>query len=178
MPQFHLTRPVRNLEPMLEVFRLAPRRAATLHMWRCVIPPDRSACDPSRSGGYAGRWHHPADSEALYSAATEDVASLEAMDRRLPGVYPAKMAPLEISGRAVLRLANVADRLRWPLEHLLSDGLGYARAIIVGVMACRAGVDVLIVPSARRPDVDVAVCYMRHAPQITEGLGHRLTITV
>ena len=178
MPRFHLDRRVRNLERVLEVFRLAPRRDMILYMWRCVVPADWPANDASRSRNYAGRWHHPADSEALYCAATPELATAEATDRRLPGVYQATMAPLELHGRQVVRLEDVASRLPWSLEHLLSDGLGYARAILVGVMACRTGIDILVAPSARQRGAEIAVCFMKHDPFITVGDGYRTTLIV
>jgi hypothetical protein len=33
-------------------------------------------------------------------------------------------------------------------------------------MACGAGIDILVVPSARYPGADCAVCFMRHHPTI------------
>jgi len=102
MSQFHLHRPVRNLESVLEVFRLARRHRQTLETWRCVIPPDWPPADARRSARYAGRWHHPADSEALYSAGTSAVASEEATDRLLPGTYLATLARLELRGSQVV----------------------------------------------------------------------------
>lgn len=134
-------------------------------MWR-VVDADRSPTDASRSARYAGRWHHPAESLAVYTASTRAAAIEEARDLRLPGVYPVTVAHLAISDRRVISLPDVADRLRWPLAHLLEDGRGYFRAILVGTMACRAGVDVLMVPSARDPGADCAVCFMRHRPTI------------
>jgi len=178
MSQFHLHRPVRNLESVLEVFHLARRHRQTLETWRCAIPADWPPADASRSARYAGRWHHPADSEALYSAGTSAVASEEATDRLLPGTYLATLARLELRGSQVVFLREVVHKLPWTLDHLLADGLGYARAIVVGTMACRTGVDILVVPSARQPTIDVAVCFMVHQPSIrvTERVPTRLVI--
>lgn len=122
--------------------------------------------DASRSGRYAGRWHHPAESLALYTASTRRTAMEEAQDLRLPGLYPVTVAQLAITGKLVVLLSELADRLPWPLEHLLEDGRGYLRAILVGTMACRTGVDVLLVPSARDPNTTCAVCFLRHRPTI------------
>jgi len=75
-------------------------------------------------------------------------------------------------------LREIVHKLPWTLEHLLADGLGYARAIVVGTMACRTGVDILVVPSARQPTIDVAVCFMVHRPSIrvTERVPTRVVI--
>jgi len=168
-----LDRAPQYLGGLLEVFRNAPHTAATFTMWRCIqVPPSpaarRSPIDSSRSREYAGRWHHPAESEALYTAATQDIALIEATVHLRPGEDPItfRIAQLRISGQHTLRLADLAPQLRWPIDHLLGDGKGYIRAIFVGTAACRAGVDVLIVPSAQAPQTDCAVCYMRHAPTI------------
>ncbi len=158
---------------MLEVFSNALLAAATFNMWRCVeVPPSpnvrRSPIDSNRSRSYAGRWHHPAESEALYTAAAQDIAIIEAAAHLRPGDDPItfEIAQLRIGGQQTTRLRDVSPQLRWPIHHLLEDGRGYIRAIFVGTAACRAGVDVLIVPSAQVPQVECAVCYMRHAPVI------------
>ncbi len=147
--------------------------AATFTMWRCVeVPPSpkarRNPTDSSRSRGYAGRWHHPAESEALYTAAAQDIAIIEAAAHLRPADDPItfEIAQLCISGQHIVRLRDVSPQLRWPIDHLLEDGKGYIRAIFVGTAACRAGVDVLIVPSAQVSKAECAVCYVRHAPKI------------
>lgn len=105
-------------------------------MWR-VVDAGRSPTDASRSARYAGRWHHPAESLALYTASTRAVGMEEARDLRLSSVYPVTVAQLVIGGQRVVSLADVVDRLQWSLAHLLEDGRGYSRAILVGMMACR-----------------------------------------
>jgi hypothetical protein len=91
----------------------------------------------------------------------------EASEHFPPGDTPVTVAELQLSGKRVLRLESVADDLRWSLAHLLDDGRGYLRAILVGTEACRAGIDILEVPSASDPRLHCAVCFMRHRPQIT-----------
>ncbi|GEM_PF-5772935 len=149
------------------MFADAPSAAATLTMYRCV-EASRSPADASRSATYAGRWHHPAESLALYAADDPDLSIAEWAGHVRPGVQEADVSigHLSIVGARVVRLADVAAHLRWPVGHLLDDGVGYMRAILVGTAACRAGVDVLLVPSAANPARLCAVCYMRHRPRI------------
>ncbi len=162
-----LDRAPRYLGGLQDVFLAAPRAALTVMMWRCVEEP----LDPissARSQRYAGRWHHPAETQALYTAATDAVAIVEAADHLRPGIDPVtfRVAHLRITGQQVVRLDDVAARLPWPISHLLDEGAGYARAILVGTAACRAGVDVLIVPSAQASQYACAVCFTRHAARV------------
>lgn len=140
-------------------------------MWQCVpnIPGEepRSPTDGNKSAAYAGRWHHPAETLALYKAETRGLAMSEAAEHFLPGHTPVTVAELQLFGKRLLRLESVADDLRWSLAHLLDDGRGYLRAVLVGTEACRAGIDILVVPSAVDPRLHCAVCFMRHRPQIT-----------
>jgi len=104
----------------------------------------------------------------LYTAAAQPIALIEAVTHLRPGDDPItfEIAQLRISGQHTIRLRDLSPQLRWTVDHLLEDGKGYIRAIFVGTAACRAGVDILIVPSAQAPQTDCAVCYMRHAPTI------------
>ena len=153
------------------VLGAAPASVETLTMWRCVpdisVGERRSPRDAKRSATYAGRWHHPAETLALYTAETRGLAMSEAAAHFPPGDTPVTVAELQLSGKRVLRLESVAGSLRWPLAHLLDDGRGYLRAILVGTEACRAGIDILVVPSAVDLRLHCAVCFMRHRPRIT-----------
>ena len=144
--------------------------AETLTMWRCVpeVPEEqpRLPTDASRSATYAGRWHHPAETLALYTAETRDLAMMESAEHFPPGDTRVTVAELQLSGKHVARLESVAGRLPWPLVHLLDDGRGYLRAILVGTEACRAGIDILVVPSAADHRLHCAVCFIRNNPRI------------
>src|SRR5207253_9417059 len=100
-------------------------------MWRCIeVPPNptvrRSPIGSSRSRGYAGRWHHPAESEALYTAAAQPIALIEAVTHLRPGDDPItfEIAQLRISGQHTIRLRDLSPQLRWTVGHLLEDGKG------------------------------------------------------
>ena len=117
-----------------------------------------------------------AETLVLYTAETRGLAMSEAAEHFPPGDTPVTVTELQLSGKRVLRLESVADTLRWPLAHLLDDGRGYMRAILVGTEACRAGIDILVVPSAVDPRLHCAVCFMRHRPQIA--IVHQATAIV
>lgn len=115
------------------VLGAAPATVEMLTMWRCVpdVPGEerRTPTDAQRSAAYAGRWHHPAETLALYTAETRGLAMSEAAEHFLPGDTPVTVAELQLSGKRVLRLGSAADSLRWPLAHLLDDGRDtYARS--------------------------------------------------
>ena len=83
-----------------------------------------------------------------------------------PWTLPGDGCPTGDHWQACRPVVRTRGPVPWPPEHLLEDGRGYLRAILVGTMACRTGVDVLLVPSARDPNTTCAVCFLRHRPTI------------
>ena len=152
-----LPRAAGRLARALGGVRLVP---AHLNVWRAVVA-GRDPRDASRSALYAGRWHDPRVSLALYTA-EDDATAVAELRHRLPAghevVLEVREFTLVIPQLLDLTNLDVVAMLPVRLARCLDDTpLALRRGAVLGGAAFRVGADAIRAPSVRGPAA--CVCF-------------------